>query len=79
MDMVQGDGAGIALGDRVLQRARAEQENQKGKTARIAGARREQSTSLQARFGNVHWQSRIDALAAPTAAAFNRAVTLTHC
>ena len=78
MDVVQRDGAGITLGDGILQPARAEQENQEGEPAGITCACREQSTSLEPRLGNVHWQSRIDALAAPTRG-LNRAVTLTHC
>ena len=40
VDMVERNGAGIALGDRVLQNPRAKEKHKRGKAARIAGARR---------------------------------------
>jgi len=73
MHVMHRDRARVALGDRVLQRLRSDEESQKRKTARIAGARREQSTSFQARVTNVHWQSRIDALNARPATVYRRA------
>jgi hypothetical protein len=39
MDVMQGDAAGVAFGDRVLQGSRAEQEQKNREAARIAGAR----------------------------------------
>jgi hypothetical protein len=59
------NGARVALGDRVLQSSRTEEENEQRQAERIAGAGNCQSTSLQARVPNVHWQSRIDAFNAP--------------
>ncbi len=55
MDVVQRDGAGVALGDGVLQDARAEQEHQSGEAARIDGASRKPTTTFQPRVTNEHW------------------------
>jgi hypothetical protein len=54
MKMMHRNGSRIALGDRVLQRLRAEDENEQRQTDRINGACREQSTSTQLRVVNVH-------------------------
>src|SRR6202158_2082812 len=55
MDVMHRDGSRVALGDRVLQSSRAKQENKNGQTARIAGARRNESNRFQARLRNRHW------------------------
>ena len=47
----------------------AEQESKQGETARIAGARRKEYKSFQARLPNRHWPSHIDALGEQPAAA----------
>jgi hypothetical protein len=69
VDVMHRDGARVALGDRVLQSSRCKQENEKGETARIAGARRDEYQSFQARLPNRHWPSHVDALGEPPTAA----------
>jgi hypothetical protein len=60
VDVMQRDGAGVALGDGVLQNARAEQEGKNGQAARIEGACRKPTTTVQPRVTNEHWRSRVD-------------------
>ena len=59
VDVMQRDGAGVALGDGVLQHARAEEQDQSGEGARIEGACRK-PTTFQPRVNNGHWRSRVD-------------------
>src|SRR5208282_3341667 len=67
--VMQRQRAGVALGDGVLQHARAEEQHQRGDSARVTGASRGETTALQARVTDGHWRSRVDVDRTPPAAA----------
>jgi hypothetical protein len=57
--VMQRNGAGIAFGGGVLQAVDAEQNGQCGKTARITGVRRDNTTTVQTRPTNEHRRPRV--------------------